>query len=973
MKSPLSRSIAAALVLAASPAFSQEKVTFNDHILPIFRNACLNCHNPDKKKAGLDLSTYQATLQGSENGKIVESGNAGNSLLFKCVKQTEDPKMPPKGDKLSDAELAIVEKWIAGQLLETATGKAVAASNNNVKLAIVSLSKPDGPPPMPGDLPLEPAVKVTRKNALTALAVSPWAPLVAIGGQKQIVLYNTETLEPLGVLPFPEGFPTVIRFSRNGEVLMTAGGLGGKSGKVVLWDVKTGDRIATLGNEFDQVLGADISPDHQFVAIGGPNKLVKMYSTKDGKLFHSEKKHTDWVTAVSYSPDGKIFASADRNGGIMLWEGNTGKEYNSLPGHKAMVTSLAFMPGVLASASEDGKISLWDVKEAKEIKSWTAHAGGAAWVDFTPDGRIVSAGRDKIAKVWDQTGQLIGKSDEFGDIALRAVLANDRVIAGDWNGDIHVCTLGAKRVGELSANPTPITDRLADATKRLADGEAAAPGLQKALADADAALKAEKAAAEAAKKAETDAWEAAKNLPTQIEARIAEERKQLEELRKAAAAAADPDKAAAQQKVEAQVAKLKQSEADIAAARQAFQAKVDAQAKAKAARVQEATQKVQALNAETEKLRAARNSIKAGTPEYAVADAKIQAKKQEITQAQAVVEAIKNDQPVPVTQPSATETALAKAKEALEQNTAQIAAAKTEIGKWNRAQAFMNVHRAKESLAEKQARYEGLVATAKDALLPADGVRNDIATTEKAVAEAPAKIKEKEAAVAKAQAALEPFNKAIAAAEAALAEKEKAAATAAADAEKIAAAPEELRKKIEAATAETEKLRQARAQQKEGTPEFADADAKVQAKKAEIAEMTTAMNDAKAKIEPAKKQAEAMKPEIAKAREAVEKAHAELKNATVDVTMAEKALADAKKSAEQLTQKLAKLRADAPTIVQNAKAAKVKAEADAVIAQKELEAAKATAEKARAEYQARWGATEKAASAAGSPAPVAKN
>ena len=81
-------------------------------------------------------------------------------------------------------------------------------------------------------------------NALTALAVSPWAPLVAIGGQKQILLYNTETLEPLGVLPFPEGFPAIIRFSRNGQLLLTGGGLGGKSGKVALWDIKTGDRIA---------------------------------------------------------------------------------------------------------------------------------------------------------------------------------------------------------------------------------------------------------------------------------------------------------------------------------------------------------------------------------------------------------------------------------------------------------------------------------------------------------------------------------------------------------------------------------------------------------------------------------------------------------------------------------------------------------------------------------------------------------
>jgi len=125
-----------------------------------------------------------------------------------------------------------------------------------------------------------------------------------------------------------------------------------------------------------------------------PNKLVKIYATKNGKLVTAIKKHTDWVTAIAYSPDGKYLASADRNGGIQVWEGSTGKEFNSLPGHKAMVTALSFMTGVLASSSEDGKVALWDIKEGKEIRSWAAHPGGAAWVDFTPDGRLVSCGRD---------------------------------------------------------------------------------------------------------------------------------------------------------------------------------------------------------------------------------------------------------------------------------------------------------------------------------------------------------------------------------------------------------------------------------------------------------------------------------------------------------------------------------------------------------------------------------------------------
>lgn len=194
---------AAALTVSASAV---EKVTYEDHILPIFRNTCLNCHNPDKKKAGLDLSTFQGAIQGSENGKVLNSGDASGSLLLKCVLQTEDPKMPPKGDKLSDGEIAMIRKWIEGQLLESSGSKGIAASSNNVQTAVVSLKRPDGPPPMPKELPLEPVTHTATTNSLTALGASPWAPLVAIGGQKQIILYNTETLEPWAFCLFQRGF-----------------------------------------------------------------------------------------------------------------------------------------------------------------------------------------------------------------------------------------------------------------------------------------------------------------------------------------------------------------------------------------------------------------------------------------------------------------------------------------------------------------------------------------------------------------------------------------------------------------------------------------------------------------------------------------------------------------------------------------------------------------------------------------------
>ena len=453
-----SRLVLLGSILSALPSVAAvpEKVTFDDHVLPILQNACNNCHNPDKKKAGLDLTSYGTSMQGSDGGKVVLPGDAAGSLLLKCIKGTEEPVMPPKGDRLNANDIAIIEKWIALRSPESLTSKGAPVATN-VTAAAVSLTRPSGPPPMPGNnRPKSPVLQADRSNALIALAASPWAPVTALGGQKQVLLYHSDTLELLGILPFPEGLPTIVRFSRNGELVMAGGGVGAKSGKVALWKIATGERIATVGNEVDQVLAADLSPDQTTVALGGPNRLLKFYSTKDGNMIRSNKKHTDWVTAVAYSPDGAYVASADRAGGVVVWEAATGAESVTLPGHKTAVNALAVLPGLLASAGQDGTVVLWDVAEGKERKKWVAHAGGCEFVDFTPDGKIISCGRDKVAKIWDQTGKALLTTQPLGEIALRAVLSGETVMAGDWNGNVQAFLIadGGKPFGDVATVAT---------------------------------------------------------------------------------------------------------------------------------------------------------------------------------------------------------------------------------------------------------------------------------------------------------------------------------------------------------------------------------------------------------------------------------------------------------------------------------------------------------------------------------------
>src|SRR5207302_9522825 len=129
----------------------------------------------------------------------------------------------------------------------------------DIGLSSIVRGKPAVPPLPAKPLPLEPVVKTARANAITALASSPWAPLVALGGQKQVLLYNSDTLDLVGVLPFPEGVPYVLTFSRNGSLLLAGGGRGGKSGKVVWWKVATGERDIELGDETGAGVAADMS------------------------------------------------------------------------------------------------------------------------------------------------------------------------------------------------------------------------------------------------------------------------------------------------------------------------------------------------------------------------------------------------------------------------------------------------------------------------------------------------------------------------------------------------------------------------------------------------------------------------------------------------------------------------------------------------------------------------------------------
>jgi cytochrome c len=95
---------------ASRPEFYTTKVE------PIFQANCYKCHAGMFRRGGLNLKTREGMLRGGEHGAALVPGDPAKSLLVQLMRhegQEPDLKsMPPKGPKVSDADIAVVERWV---------------------------------------------------------------------------------------------------------------------------------------------------------------------------------------------------------------------------------------------------------------------------------------------------------------------------------------------------------------------------------------------------------------------------------------------------------------------------------------------------------------------------------------------------------------------------------------------------------------------------------------------------------------------------------------------------------------------------------------------------------------------------------------------------------------------------------------------------------------------------------------------
>ena len=106
------------------PADNWEEVEFySGAIQPILDQNCKSCHNPNKLKGELDLTTFKGIHKGGEDGSVLDSTNPKKSSLYTRLILPEDHEdhMPPKDKRQPrKEEIELIKAWIESGSPETA-------------------------------------------------------------------------------------------------------------------------------------------------------------------------------------------------------------------------------------------------------------------------------------------------------------------------------------------------------------------------------------------------------------------------------------------------------------------------------------------------------------------------------------------------------------------------------------------------------------------------------------------------------------------------------------------------------------------------------------------------------------------------------------------------------------------------------------------------------------------------------------
>ena len=360
---------------AAEPSYFRE-------IQPILQHNCQGCHQPNLKSSNLDLTTYEGLKAGGKRGPAL-------GLIVQFLTGETKPQMPLGMPPLPPDQIDLVRNWVA------AGGKDDTPAEARETISAGAPTVYSLPP------------------VLTALAFSPDGKMLAVSGNREILLHTLDGSAPPQRLPGLSDRILSLAFSQDGSLLVAGGGTPSRFGEIQFWDLPAGKLRRSVMMTGDTVFGVSLSPDGTRAAVGCTDNTVRIVDTATGKELNKMGAHENWVLGTVFGVDGKRVVSVGRDRSAKLTDAATGAFQENVNLLRGELAAVARHPSkdIVVIGGEDRIAYIYLMDRPKNMKiaddttlirKLERQNGAIAALAWSPDGkRIAVAGAAPEVNVYD--------------------------------------------------------------------------------------------------------------------------------------------------------------------------------------------------------------------------------------------------------------------------------------------------------------------------------------------------------------------------------------------------------------------------------------------------------------------------------------------------------------------------------------------------------------------------------------------
>jgi WD40 repeat protein/DNA-binding SARP family transcriptional activator len=250
-----------------------------------------------------------------------------------------------------------------------------------------------------------------------------WSPdgtrIAAASDDSTAIVWDGRTGERLATLSGHEKAVSNLSWSPSGEAIATAG----DNGTARIWVAATGAELLTLSGHEGPLVDVVWSPSGDRVVTFGYDGTARVWDAVTGEEL-LVVAHDAPTIAAAWSPLGNQVVVGDYSGGALVWDGETGEELLVLDGHEAAVYDVSWAPSGdrIATASGDHTARVWDAATGETLHVLTGHRDEVWRARWSPAGdRLVTTALDASTQVWDPaTGEAVLSFDPGDGVHLYA-------------------------------------------------------------------------------------------------------------------------------------------------------------------------------------------------------------------------------------------------------------------------------------------------------------------------------------------------------------------------------------------------------------------------------------------------------------------------------------------------------------------------------------------------------------------------